>query len=100
MDTKQMTPAEFLKLLEENDGEAPEGFTLVEEGEWEQEHKDQYKTSVFKSDTSGQFFAVTDSRRGAYWSDWDYGDSHCCEVWPHQVTTTQYLSKKPEVTNG
>lgn len=90
-----MTPKEFLTLLEDNDDETPEGFSLVKEGEWEQESKDQYKANVYLQIDSGRFFEVTENRRGAYWSDWDYGDSDCTEVWPVTVTTTEYVGKKP-----
>ena len=76
---------------EEHDGEHPD-LELVEEGDWEQEHKDQYRSDVYRHTPTGRFVAITQNRRGAYWSDWDYGDSDISEVVPEVVTITRYVA--------
>lgn len=100
MDTKEMTPAEFLQLYEQEDGEAPHGFTCVEDGHWVQEHKYQHATNVYRCDTTGRHFAVHLGRSGSYHSDWYYDDPDCNEVWPVTRTVTYYVAKKPEAANG
>lgn len=80
----------------ENDGEDyPEGFTIVSEGEWEQEHKYQTKVTVysFTDNDATQFFEVTQGRTGACYSDWDYLDQSIMEVVPTVVTKTIYVKK-------
>lgn len=96
MDSTLLTAASFLARWEEAEGETPEGFTLVHEGEWGQEHKDQYKETVYRHDETGRFFEVLENRRGSPWSDWDwdYGDPDCYEVVPEVQTVTVYVVKK------
>lgn len=81
------------KLLEEYEAQDQEHDDLeeVESGDWEQEHKDQYRTDVYRHKPTGRFVAITQNRRGCYWSDWDYGDPDIYEVVPEVVTVTRYV---------
>lgn len=80
----------LLKAHEAHDGEHPD-LKCVQEGDWEQEHKDQYRSDVYKHTPTGRFVEITQNRRGSYWSDWDYGDSDISEVVPERVTVTRYM---------
>lgn len=96
MDTQETLTTEDVAALfnaPDND-DHPEGFTQVLEGEWTQEHKDQFREDVYRHDATGRFFEVTTSRRGAYWSDWDYCDATVVEVYPVTKTVTAYVQKK------
>jgi len=55
-----------------------EGFEIIEEGDWEQEHKDQYASHIVKLDD--QYFSVNESRSGSYHTDWYYGDTDIVPV--------------------
>lgn len=53
-----------------------EGCTLVEEGDWQIEHKTQYKTNIYS--VGEEYFAVDFSRdNSGYWSD---GETYPPEV--------------------
>ena len=85
-----LTPDHVLHLYEDEDGE-PAGFTLAESGDWIEEHKYAYRTSVLCHDATGRFFAIDENRSGSYWTDYEYGESACYEVVPQQVTVTKYV---------
>ncbi|AVQ80737.1 hypothetical protein [Variovorax sp. PMC12] len=80
------------KLLAEYEAQdqGHDDLTMVQEGEWEQESKDQYCSTVYRHEPTGRFVEITQNRRGAYWSDWDYGDPDICEVVPRTKTVTVY----------
>lgn len=65
-------------VLEEADGETPEGWKLVEEGDWINEGKYQYRTTVYfapfegNSSGAGVHVIVEDSRSGSHFTDWYY----------------------------
>lgn len=57
------------------------GWEFEEEGDFTQDHKYQYCTSVIKHIASGRCFVVNCSRSGSYHTDWYYTyDSDPCEV--------------------
>lgn len=45
-------------------------FTMIEEGEWEQDSKSQYKDFVFSD--GEKFFRATVGRSGSPFTDWTY----------------------------
>lgn len=94
MDTAELTPEKVLGLWQEEDGE-PDGFTLVEEGDWVSEHKYQMRSDVLRHDQSGRFFAIHQCRSGSYHSDYHDLDPDCTEVWPVVITRTEYVARKP-----
>lgn len=55
----------------------------VEEGDWEQDHKYQYNTSVYEYE--GVYVQVNQSRSGSYHSDWYYNDPTFTKVVPRKV---------------
>jgi hypothetical protein len=74
---------DFLKEFAEEwkiDRDMPD---CVEEGEWEQDYKYQYNTSVYKY--KDRFVRVNQSRSGSYHSDWYYNDPTFDEVVPRKV---------------
>lgn len=89
-----LTATTFLALWQAADCEAPDGFTQVHQSDWEQDMKDQTRETVYRHDESGRFFEVYENRRGAYWSDWDYGEPGCQEVVPETRTVTVYVTRK------
>lgn len=92
MEAKLITAEEFLALMDE-DGEPPEEATVVQSGDWEINYKD-YATKDTTYKFGEQFFTVSESRSGSYYSDYDYDDPTCYEVVPKEVTVTRYVVKK------
>ncbi|KFZ25839.1 MAG: hypothetical protein KQ78_01795 [Candidatus Izimaplasma bacterium HR2] len=68
------------------------GFTLIDEGEWVQSGKYQYKTIIFKFE--GKYYMLQDTRSGSPFTDWYYDSDNwsdevnCMEVYPKEVTIT------------
>lgn len=56
------------------DWDNSEYLELVEDGDWTQEHKYQYKESIYKDRKHNVFICINESRAGSYHSDWYYGD--------------------------
>lgn len=52
-------------------------FEVVEEDDWTQDHKYQYRTNIYRFIEHDVYFGVSESRSGSYHSDWYYGD---CDV--------------------
>lgn len=94
MDTKELTPADVLRAWRDED-EEPEGYLLVEDGDWIDDGKYAYSTAVLKDIESGRHFAIHLTRCGSYFSDYDYLEPTCNEVWPVTVTRTEYSAQKP-----
>lgn len=92
MESKLISAGEFLDLFDEDDC-PPAGAEVVEDGEWTVEFKD-YATRVITYKFGEQFFAVSESRSGNYYSDYFYDDPTCVEVVPEVVPTTIYVVKK------
>lgn len=58
-----------------------DGWDIVEEGDFTQDHKYQYCTNVIRHIESGRCFEVSCSRSGSYHTDWYYTyDSDPVEV--------------------
>lgn len=49
-------------------------FGIVNEGEWTQDHKNQYQTTIVLFD--GDYFSIDQSRTGSYHTDWFYRDTY------------------------
>ena len=69
-------------------------FEVIEEGEWEQDHKTQFRTSVLKcinsenSSDIGKLFSIDDSRSGSYHTDWSYDTEYDKSIILHEVEET------------
>lgn len=70
--------------------EAADGVKLIEDGDWVSEYKDELCTVIYQHVPTSRYFAVHLSRRGSYWSDYEYADPEINEVFPHVVTRTEY----------
>jgi hypothetical protein len=59
----------------------PEEFnlTVVEEGDWVQDHKYQNCTTIV-TDEEGNFFQLDNNRSGGYHTDWYYGEPFISQV--------------------
>lgn len=70
----------FIELYKENfndfDFEPDEGESLkiIEEGEWEQDGKYQYRSIIVQF--NGDYIQISESRSGSYHTDWYYGDAY------------------------
>lgn len=53
-------------------------FEIIEEGDWEQNHKYQFATHIVRFE--GDYFAVMENRSGSYHTDWHYGDTEIAPV--------------------
>lgn len=84
----------FKEAAEEGD-DYPDGFSIVDEGGWEQERKYQGRITVYSVTIGGvtQFFSVVEYRSGSYHSGWVIVDSSYVEVVPKEVTKTVYVKK-------
>lgn len=54
---------------------------IVEDEEWTQDHKYQYKDTIVKDD-EGNHFMLSNSRSGSPFTDWDYGTPYIYQVVP------------------
>lgn len=67
----------------------PEGYEVVEAGDWEGGGKYQYLTSIFSF--QGRYYAFTASRSGSHYTDWHYEfDTDCPEVERVEVVTHEW----------
>lgn len=66
-------------------------FELIEEGEWKQNGKSQYRENIVKHKKTGTFWSIERERSGDWYSDWYYGEATVTRVTPVvrtiQVTT-------------
>ncbi len=80
-------------------------FDVIEEGEYEQDHKYQHATHIVKCTKSpieqevGRTFFVNDSRSGSYHSDWYYNtewnkDLTLTECEPKEITIKKWVEVK------
>jgi hypothetical protein len=94
-----MTSEEFLKLYIDNDSDPEDDMIkCVDNGDWIDDGKYSYKKTVYRVcyDTGEwtRYFCISEGRSGSYFSDYYYNDPNCTEVFPQQVTTTIYVTKK------
>lgn len=80
---------DMLRLTEEDPSE---GFEIVEEDEWTQDHKHQLKDWIFKYE--GKFYQLTESRSGSPFTDWYY-DS---DDWGSQVEVEEVEPVEVKIT--
>ena len=86
----QSTDSEMMEDIECGSDE----WEVVEDGEWTQDHKYQYKESFVKHIPTGKFYQYTVSRSGSPSTDWYYsyelGDyPELCEVTQEERTIVQ-----------
>jgi hypothetical protein len=89
----------FLTRYREQDNEFYEvenGIKLVQSGDWQDEGKYSYRSDTYQHVATGRFFAISKSRSGSYFTDYDYGDPDIFEVYPHVVTRIEYHTKPQE----
>ncbi|AHY25331.1 hypothetical protein PS2_084 [Serratia phage PS2] len=90
--------ADVLKLIAdefyENGKEPGESWDLVDEDDWTDEGKYQYRSDVYFIPEHDVHVCVSSSRSGSHWSDWYYGDYYFSIVAPQTktVTVTSYPS--------
>jgi hypothetical protein len=88
-----------IKMFEDLCGydiEELDGAEIIEEGDWVTEYKDfATKETIFKYEDN--FYKMTATRSGSYYTDYDYDEPEFCEVVPRQITKTIYeVVKNPE----
>lgn len=86
----QITDSEMMEEVEYGS----DVWEVVEDGEWTQDHKYQYKESVVKHIPTGKFYQYEVSRSGSPFTDWYYsyedGDyPTLCEVVQKERTIVQ-----------
>jgi hypothetical protein len=85
---------EDMKMIEWCE-EPNEYFKIIDEGEWTQDHKYQYRDIIFKF--GEKFYCLGSSRSGSPFTDWyysseDWNDTvECCEV--EKVEVVKYIWK-------
>lgn len=76
------------------DGE-DDGYEEVHRGKWAQNGKHQMSNVVVRRESDGTFWAITVTRYGSPFTDWDYHyDTSMTEVELVEVTTTAWKPKK------
>ncbi len=78
-----MTSEEILAQLKagyEEELEVPDGFEVVEEGDWIQDYKYQLCDIYVQHKESGKYFCIQLCRAGSYFSDYEYSDPEFYEV--------------------
>ncbi|QFR56031.1 hypothetical protein CPT_Muldoon_075 [Serratia phage Muldoon] len=87
---------DILKLITdefyENGKEPGDSWELVDEDDWTDEGKYQYRSDVYFVPEHDVHVCVSSSRSGSYWSDWYYGEYYFSLVTPvtKVVTTVTY----------
>lgn len=74
---------EFCDIYCENYYEGPEGSELIQETEWSQDHKYQYKQEVYKY--HDLLIEVQLSRSGSYHTNWYYNAPDFYVVEPEEI---------------
>lgn len=91
----------IIKLAEQQWGESEatgleSDFAVIKPGVWENEYKDyDIRETIYKHIPSGRYLACNERRAGSYYSDYHYEEAEFCEVWPVEVTKTEYHYKPP-----
>lgn len=78
--------AKIVELFED------EGLTILQDGDWVQEHKYQFRTSIVEYE--GKTYGINESRSGSYHTDWYYDDPSVDEVEKKEeiVTITKWVA--------
>ena len=64
----------------------PEGFSIVEEGDWVDEGKYELRASIVKHEPSETYWELHSDRSGSYYTDWYYGKTDITQVEPKEET--------------
>ena len=72
--------------LDEDDGV----YTVIDSGDWVDDGKYQYQQTVIRDKSTDRYFAVSQSRSGSYYSDFEYDDPEICEVSPVEYTAIRW----------
>lgn len=81
--------------IDEVDFDDEHGLQVVEEGDWVQDHKYQYCTTIVK-DNEGNYFMLDNNRSGSYHTDWYYGIPDISQVKRvEKVVTKTVVSWEP-----
>lgn len=83
---------ELQELLDENpwSEELPEGWEVIEDGDWTDNHKSEYKSGIVKHVETGKLFRVDFYRTGDYWQGYETEFDGAVEVEAYQKTITAY----------
>lgn len=81
-------------LIAITEDDAPDGFEIIEEGDWISEGKYECREIIFKFEE--KFYSLNESRSGSHYTDWyycsedwdDYED--CAEVKPVEKTIIKW----------
>ena len=71
------------------DDDEEEIFVLVEDDEWTQEYKEQYRTQFWYYPKRDVYFQVNESRSGSYHTDWYYSPPDIFIVTKHEKVVTK-----------
>ena len=80
-----------------DDDYLPEGYSIVEVGDWIDDGKYSSQSTIFKAD-DGNFYQLNNSRSGSYFSDYyydsdDWGDEvECTQVRQVEVVKTVWVN--------
>lgn len=89
-----MSIEELRKLIADNYDnyfgidELPEQFEEIEEGDWQDNGKYSYSTSIVKDTINNKYYEIHNTRSGSYFTDYNYSPAQICEVMPKEETIT------------
>jgi len=63
---------EQIECVEADYNSEEHDIEIIEEGDWIQDYKMQYKETIFKH--AGKYYSYTQERSGSVFSDWQYED--------------------------
>lgn len=89
---------EFIKLFEQfGIWDLPDSVEMLEEGDWTQDHKYQFRLSYVKY--KGVIIEIQESRIGSPFTDWFYEDTGIreCEVKEETVIVKKYVPVSEQV---
>ena len=83
---------ELIGLLKEEpwSDELPEGWKVIEDGDWTDNHESECKSDIVKHEESGKLFRADFVRTGGYWKGYETELCAVATVEAYQKTITAY----------
>lgn len=98
--TKEIYKKILDEILEDHDGrsenydfEYSDYLEKVKSGEWTQNHKSQYRETIYYSKRHDVYVCVNESRSGSYHSDWHYDEPDVILVHKQERVVTKTITE-------
>jgi len=86
---------EYLRYLEDYEGDPECPWKAVEYGEFEDSDRYQYATTIIQHKETGKYYSWSVQRSGSHFAEWNYElDDYITEVVKKEVVTTVWVDAK------